>query len=473
MLWSLLEFSLGILLFEEETKQIQHIVEVADRIFVNTNNYFSWEAERECADGAPNSIKVLMETAGLSEQQAREKLKIEILKDEKNYQHLSKRFLQSSPDAPMRVRKFLTMLEVLLGGHHIWCAAYKAHDLPSETEVSDKEVNVCTVEEKSETIDLHLGSCAALDDSALLDPVNYIQSLPSKNMRSKVIDAFNVWFQLPAEQIDTIKAAVEDVHHSSLVLDDIQDSSSLRRGFAATHHVFSPAQCINSATYMVARAASRIAAHQDHPKIVQTFLDGLKDMALGQSWDLSWRATGHCPSTAEYMAMVDGKTGAMFDMTLRMMQDFSEVEKWPMSELNEFAKILGRWYQVRDDYQNLRDEQYAAQKGFCEDLEEGKLSYPLTVCCARDPVAQRIIMGIFRQKQAGAPLALNVKMQILDLLHRTGALQHTWDVLQELQKKAEVALSKLESVIGKPNPNLQLVVCLLGNIPPCPPAVCK
>lgn len=463
----MLEFSLGILLFEEEMHQIKHIVDVADRILVNTNDYFSWDGERESGDGAPNAIKFFIETEDLSEQQAKEKLRIDILRDEKNSQYLSKRFLQSSPNAPARVRKFLTMLEVLLGGHHIWCAAYKVQCSSREMDIIEKqEVRVCTVEQKSDEIDLHLGSCTALDDSALLDPVHYIESLPSKNMRSKVIDAFNVWFQLPHEQIDTIKAAVNDVHHSTLILDDIQDSSCLRRGFAATHHVFSSAQCINSATYMVARAASRVAAHQDHPQIVQTFLRGLKDLALGQSWDLNWKATGHCPSTAEYMAMVDGKTGAMFEMTLRMMQDFSAVENWPMAELNQFAKILGRWYQVRDDYQNLQDEQYTAQKGLCEDLDEGKLSYPLTVCCARDPVAQRIIMGIFRQRQDGTPLALNVKMQILDLFRRTGALQHTRDVIQELQKRAEAALSKLESVIGKPNPNFRIVVSLLGNIPP-------
>lgn len=143
------------------------------------------------------------------------------------------------------------MLEVLLGGHHIWRAVYKVDDSSTGT-----EVNVCTVEPKSEIVDLYLDMSTTLGDSALLDPVHYIQSLPPKNMRSKVIDAFNVRFQLSDEQIDTIKAAIGDVHHSTLILDDIQDLSCLRRGFAATHHVFSSAECINCATYMVARAAS-------------------------------------------------------------------------------------------------------------------------------------------------------------------------------------------------------------------------
>jgi hypothetical protein len=89
-IWGILEFSLGILLSDDEMKQIKHIVDVADRIFANTNDYFSWEVERDNGNRVQNSIKVLIETEGRSKEQAKEKLKIAILEDEENYQHLSK-----------------------------------------------------------------------------------------------------------------------------------------------------------------------------------------------------------------------------------------------------------------------------------------------------------------------------------------------------------------------------------------------
>ncbi|KAJ6078825.1 hypothetical protein N7467_008578 [Penicillium canescens] len=463
-IWGILEFSLGILLSDDEMKQIKHIVDVADRIFANTNDYFSWEVERDNGNRVQNSIKVLMETEGRSEEQAKEKLKNAILKDEKNYQHLSKQFFQSSPNAPPHVQRFIAMLEVLLGGHHIWCAACERYKVRT---ISDgKGIDICTIEEKSDNMAPQYSSCSTLDDSALLDPVHYIQSLPSKNMRSKVIDALNIWFRLPDDNLDTVKSVIDDIHNSTLILDDIQDASFLRRGFATAHQVFGPGQCINSATYMVARAASRLATHQvQHPQLVQIFLHGLKELAVGQSWDLNWKVTGHCPSTAEYLAMVDGKTGAMFELIIQMMQDFSSIPNWPISELNQLAKLLGRWYQIRDDYQNLQDEQYTSQKGFCEDLDEGKLSYPLTVCCGLDPMAQRVIMGIFRQRQSGTPLALNVKTQILDIFRHTGALQQTWEDLENLERKGGAALSNLEAITGEPNPKFRAILSLLGDIP--------
>lgn len=123
MIWGILEFSLGIQLSDEDIKQIRHILDVADRIFVNTKDYFSWEVERDRDPRGQNTVKTVMDSEGKSEQQAKEKLRVAILEDERKYKLLMKQFALSTLDAPAHVQRFLVMLEVLLGGHHIWSAA--------------------------------------------------------------------------------------------------------------------------------------------------------------------------------------------------------------------------------------------------------------------------------------------------------------------------------------------------------------
>ena len=165
--------------------------------------------------------------------------------------------------------------------------------------------------------------------------------------------------------------------------------------------------------------------------------------------------------------MVDGKTGAMFRLAIRLMQGLSTNSNTSLGNILDsgISELLGQYYQIRDDYQNLQDGVYTSQKGFCEDLDEGKLSYPLTVCCERNPGARKILMGIFRQKSAGTPLPKTVKMQILDMFRRAGAFQQTWEVLDALQKDIETAFSESEVLLGASNPQLRVIMCLLGDIP--------
>ena len=68
-----------------------------------------------------------------------------------------------------------------------------------------------------------------------------------------------------------------------------------------------------------------------------------------------------------------------------------------LPELDRLATLLGRFYQVRDDYINLQDDSCSEQKCFCEDLDEGKFSFPVISWFNGDPVARDIILGIFRQ----------------------------------------------------------------------------
>lgn len=51
-----------------------------------------------------------------------------------------------------------------------------------------------------------------------------------------------------------IKKIITLLHEASLLLDDIQDGSMLRRGMPATHTIYGEAQTINSAGYTITKA---------------------------------------------------------------------------------------------------------------------------------------------------------------------------------------------------------------------------
>lgn len=48
-------------------------------------------------------------------------------------------------------------------------------------------------------------------------PLDYLLTIPGKDVRGKMMDAFNLWLQIPAEKLVIIKEVVKLLHTASLL----------------------------------------------------------------------------------------------------------------------------------------------------------------------------------------------------------------------------------------------------------------
>jgi geranylgeranyl diphosphate synthase, type III len=55
------------------------------------------------------------------------------------------------------------------------------------------------------------------------------------------------------------------------------------------------------------------------------------------------------------------------------------------------VNLIGILFQIRDDYQNLQDTQYTTNKGLCEDITEGKFSFPIVHAIRSRPDDRQLI----------------------------------------------------------------------------------
>ena len=301
------------------------------------------------------------------------------------------------------------------------------------------------------------------DNAALESPSAYVASLPSKGVRATLIESLNCWLDVPVKSLKVIEVVITLLHNASLILDDIEDNSPLRRGKAATHTIFGPAQSINSANFMYVKATQQVQKGLNNPQAMDVLLEELEGLYLGQSWDLYWKHNLVCPSEEEYINMVDNKTGGMFSMLLRLMQ--SESPLMTTLDFDRLTILFGRFFQIRDDYMNFGD--YTNQKGFCEDLDEGKFSYPIVHCLESHPEFRGHILGIFRQRPASlspgsAPLSKESKGHIIACLEAAGAFEATLECLRGLESELDCEIGKLECVTGETNPMLRLLLAGLS-----------
>lgn len=285
-------------------------------------------------------------------------------------------------------------------------------------------------------------------DQVLLQPFTYVLQVPGKMIRGKLAQAFNHWMRIPEDKLMAISEIIHMLHNASLLLDDIEDSSVLRRGIPVAHSIYGVASTINSANYVYFLGLERVLALH-HPQGTTVFCEQLLELHRGQGMEIHWRDSFTCPSEEEYRQMTIKKTGGLFDLAIRLMQLFSDSQK----DYTKLTGILGLYFQIRDDYANLCMKEYSDSKSYCEDLTEGKFSFPVIHAINNQPDDHQII-NIIRQR----PKDLEVKRYCVRLLEKFGSFAYTRETLRKLEAEAN---SEIQQLGG--NPHLEKVMEELRN----------
>ncbi|CBX96522.1 hypothetical protein LEMA_P107870.1 [Plenodomus lingam JN3] len=290
----------------------------------------------------------------------------------------------------------------------------------------------------------------------LLGPYDYLYGHPGKDIRSQCIAAFNLWLHVPAERLEIITRVVGMLHTASLLVDDVEDSSLLRRGIPVAHSIFGIPQTINSANYVYFKALQHLLLMQN-PKLVDIFTEELLNLHRGQGMDLYWRDSLTCPSEADYLEMVGNKTGGLFRLAIKLMQAESAVDV----DCTPLVSTIGLLFQILDDHLNLSPTSgYTNLKGLCEDLTEGKFSFPVIHAIRADP-SNQVLTSILKQKTTDE----EVKRYALKYMESKGSFDYSKRVLEELRAKVEEHVRVVEERLGEPGrEGAEALRVLLGRL---------
>ncbi|OJJ35178.1 hypothetical protein ASPWEDRAFT_111452 [Aspergillus wentii DTO 134E9] len=278
------------------------------------------------------------------------------------------------------------------------------------------------------------GQWSQRSEEILLGPYDYMLQHPGKDIRRQLIAAFDAWLKVPSESLEIINKVVAMLHTASLLIDDVEDNSILRRGIPVAHNIFGTAQTINSANYVYFQALQEVQK-LNNPEAIDIFAKELLNLHRGQGMDLFWRDTLTCPSEDEYLDMVGNKTGGLFRLAVKLMQAESSSGK----DCVRLVNVLGLVFQICDDYLNLSHTTYTKNKGLCEDLTEGKFSFPIIHSIRTNPGNHQLI-SILKQRTKDD----EVKLYAIKYMETTGSFGYTQEVIRNLRGKALALIDEIE-----------------------------
>lgn len=289
-------------------------------------------------------------------------------------------------------------------------------------------------------------------ENILKGPFDYLESHPGKDIRTQLITAFNKWLEVPSSSLRIITGVVTMLHTSSLLIDDVEDSAQLRRGVPVAHQIFGTAQTINSANYVYFCALQELLK-LNNPEAIRIYTDELLNLHRGQGMDLFWRDTLTCPTEDDYLEMVGNKTGGLFRLAIKLMcaesptHHFNPESGAPNKQQADYIPLvntIGLLFQILDDYRNLSDTTYTKNKGLCEDLTEGKFSFPIIHAIRADPT-NLVLINILKQKTQDE----EVKRYAVAYMEKAGSFQYTRRVLRGLTKKALQLVEDVDAGRGR------------------------
>lgn len=180
----------------------------------------------------------------------------------------------------------------------------------------------------------------------------------------------------PNEGHYTLGASIEIIHNFTLIHDDIIDQDPIRRGLDAVHVEYDDATAINAGDAMLAVGFEILAESKDIPErnlrhLIQSIGKMVRKVAEGQQEDIEFEER-EIVSEEDYIAMIAGKTSAMFETSARTGAILADADDEIVDCMAEWGLNLGLCFQLMDDLIDITGDTKTLGKPAGSDLVQGK-----------------------------------------------------------------------------------------------------
>ncbi|MBI4214244.1 MAG: polyprenyl synthetase family protein [Chloroflexi bacterium] len=239
--------------------------------------------------------------------------------------------------------------------------------------------------------------------------------------------------------------AMDLVHNFSLIHDDIEDASLLRRGRETVWARWGNAQAINAgdALLMVAYQAlfdvePRLGAGQAQGAY-RRLAQACRELCEGQYLDLLWEG-GPTVSIEQYFSMIGRKTAGLFQCAAELGALSAGAGLAREEAFGQFARSLGLAFQVADDILGVWSPEIETGKTAALDVANRKKALPATLALSGpDSPAQARLAELYALPRRLEP---DETREAIGLLEKLEAREQARGFLEQLRSEALARLDE-------------------------------
>lgn len=271
---------------------------------------------------------------------------------------------------------------------------------------------------------------------------NHVHSTQGKQLRPLLTMLTACCCGLPLDveadhPIFAITAAIETLHSSTLIHDDVVDNSDTRRGQPSVNSRWGNKVAVLVGDFYLAKVMQTLNK-VDNKEITSIINDAVIQMSEGEL--LQQQHSGNYSADSDiYLAIIERKTASFMAACCQVGATFATSDKQLREQARLFGINIGLAFQIRDD---ILDYQPSSVSGKPQgnDLREGKCTLPLIYALSHsnDETKEKILTLLKK-----TPLSDTNIQTIIKMVDENGHLTSASKTLNHYLTLAHNALQKL------------------------------
>ena len=240
----------------------------------------------------------------------------------------------------------------------------------------------------------------------------------------------------------------EVIHNGTIIIDDIEDASELRRGKPCTYKIYGLDIAINAGNAMYYLPLLSLIEKREKVsteklrKIYEIYVQEMINLSLGQAMDIAWHkglADADKIDEKHYLQMCAYKTGTLARMAVKIAAVLADAKDELAEKLGRFGESIGVAFQMQDDILDLTSKEFAEKKGGRgQDVTEGKRTLmvirTLNVADAKDKEVLSEILKMHTSDQ-------RLRDEAIAIMQKYGSIEYAKQfarrIVEESWKEAE------------------------------------
>ncbi|RLI13744.1 hypothetical protein DRO33_00660, partial [Candidatus Bathyarchaeota archaeon] len=243
-----------------------------------------------------------------------------------------------------------------------------------------------------------------------------------------------------AREVVDFAVIPEVIHNGTLIVDDVEDDSELRRGKPCIHRIYGLDIAINTGNtmyylpIMVVLRSDRLD-ERTKLRIYEMYVQEMVRLSFGQAMDIAWHRgiRGAEVTEAQYLQMCAYKTGTLARFAAKLGAILAGAPDWQVESIGRFAEAIGVAFQIQDDILNITGDPEAYGKEWGGDITEGKRTlmviYTLRVASEADKKRLLQILDMHTRD-------LDLIREAVGIMERYGAIDYAREVARRIVEEA-------------------------------------